>query len=225
MSDRRNLDVPGCVNLRDLGGYTTRRGEVLAGGRLFRGAQPPGESASAEGLVRATGLRRVVDLRMDEEVRDADAAVFPEGCEWIRLPLFYRAQLHWPHPIDRTPPATAARYFEMTEAGTRTIARVVELLGDVREKPTLIHCVAGRDRTGIVVACLLDLLDVPDATIAADYALSSVVDDAEGRQARPDNILLLLQRIRERFGSVRGMVLGAGASVSGVERLHSALVA
>ena len=225
MNDRRNLDVAGCVNLRDLGGYTTRRGEVLAPGRLFRGAEPPVAPDSTAGLVRAMSLRRVVDLRMEEEVEHAGTPAFPGGCEWIRLPLFYRAQLHWPHPMDRTPPATAERYFEMVEAGMHTIARVVELLGDVRSMPTLIHCVAGRDRTGIVVACVLDLVDVPDDTIAADYALSSVVDDAEGRKAHPDNILLLLDLIRGRFGSVREMVLSAGASAAGIGRLRAALIA
>ncbi len=225
MSDRRNLDVPGCVNLRDLGGYTTRRGEVLATGRLFRGAEPSAGPEAAAGLVRAMGLRRVVDLRMDEEVERAGAPAFPDGCEWIRLPLFDTIPSHWADPVDRTPPSTAARYFEMAQIGTPVIARVVELLGDVRSRPTLIHCVAGRDRTGIVVACLLDLLDVPDQTIAADYALSSVMDDAEGRTAHPDNILLLLQLIRERFGSIREMLLSAGASAVRIDRLHSVLVA
>lgn len=224
MTDRRNLDVAGCVNLRDLGGQPTRRGEVLATGRLFRGAQPASPGSAAD-LVRAMGLRRIVDLRMDEEAEDAGAPALPEGCEWIRLPLFDTIQPQWPNPVDRTPPTTAGRYFEMAQAGTSAIARVVDLLGDVSSRPTLIHCVAGRDRTGIVVACLLDLVDVPDAAIAADYALSSVVDDAEGRKAHPDNILILLHLIRARFGSVRGMLLSAGASAASLDRLHAALVA
>ena len=225
MSGRRNLDVPGCVNLRDLGGCATRGGEVLATGRLFRGAEPAVAAEATAGLVRAMGIRRVVDLRMDEEVEEAGAPAFPEGCEWVRLPLFYTVRPHWPNPVDRTPPSTAARYFEMAEEGEATIARIVDLLGDVRSRPTLIHCVAGRDRTGIVVACLLDLVDVPDPIIAADYALSSVVNDAEGRNAHPDNILLLLRLIRERFGSVREMLLSAGATVASIDRLHGALVA
>lgn len=225
MRDRRNLDVPGCVNLRDVGGCTTRRGEVLATGRLFRGAEPPAAPEPAAGLVRAMGIRRIVDLRMDDEVDQAGAPAFPAECEWIRLPLFYAVQPNWPNPVDRSPPTTAARYLEMAEAGARTIARVVKVLGDVRAKPTLIHCLAGRDRTGIVVACLLDLLDVPDETIAADYALSEVVNDAEGRNAHPDNILLLLRLIRGRFGSVREMLLGAGASAAGIERLRDELIA
>lgn len=225
MSDRRNLDAPGCVNLRDLDGCTTRRGEALATGRLFRGAEPPAAPESAACLVRVTGLRRVVDLRMEEEVEHGGTPVFPEGCEWIRLPLFATPQPHWANPVDRTPPGVAARYVEMVQAGAPAIARVVELLGDVRSKPTLIHCVAGRDRTGIVIACLLDLVDVPDPAIAADYALSSVVDEAEGANACPDNIQLLLHLIRERFGSVREMLRSAGASVASIDRLRAALVA
>lgn len=225
MSDRRTLDVAGCVNLRDLGGYATRRGEVLAGGRLFRSAEPPVAAEPAGSLVRGIGIRRVVDLRMDEEVEKSGAPAFPEVCEWIRLPLFDTVPAHWSHSIARTPPATAARYFEMAQIGTGTIARVVDLLGEAKSKPALIHCVAGRDRTGIVVACVLDLIDVPDATIGADYALSSVMDDAEGRTAHPDNIILLLELIRERFGSVREMLIGAGASAASIERLHDALVA
>ncbi len=225
MNDRRNLDVPGCVNLRDLGGHTTRRGNALARGRLFRGAEPPAAPGSAAGLVRTVGLRRVVDLRMDEEVEHAGAPVFPEGCEWVRLPLFYTLQPSWSDPVDRSPPATAARYFEIVQDGVPTIARVVELLGDVDAKPTLIHCVAGRDRTGIVAACLLDLVDVPDPAIAADYALSSVVDDAEGRTAHPDNILRFLQLVRGCFGSVREMLLSASTSDDSIHRLHAALVA
>jgi hypothetical protein len=225
MSDRRNLDAPGCVNLRDLGGCTTRRGEVLPVGRLFRGAEPPAAPEPAAGLVRMTGLRRVIDLRMEVEVEHGGTPLFPEGCEWIRLPLFDTPQPHWVNPVDRTPPGIAARYFEMAQTGAPAIVRVVELLGDVSSKPTLIHCVAGRDRTGIVVACLLDLVDVPDPAIAADYALSSVVDDAEGANACPDNIQLLLHLIRERFGSVREMLRSAGASVTSIDRLHAALVA
>lgn len=225
MTDPRNLEVPGCVNLRDLGGYATRRGAVLAPGRLFRSAELPVDAEPAAGLVRATGLRRVVDLRMDVEVEKSGAPALPEGCEWIRLPLFETVPAHWSASITRTPPATAARYFEMVEIGTSTIARVLELLGEAKSKPTLIHCAAGRDRTGIVVACVLDLLDVPDATIGADYALSSMMDDAEGRTAHPGNILLLLQLIRERFGSVREMLVGAGASAASIDGLHHALIA
>ncbi|HEU4886165.1 MAG TPA: tyrosine-protein phosphatase [Longimicrobium sp.] len=224
MIDRRNLDLPGCVNLRDLGGCTTRRGEVLAAGRLFRGAEPPVSPESAAGLVGAVRLRRIIDLRMDQEVERAGAPVIPDGCEWIRLPLFDTIPSHWSDPIDRTPPGVAGRYLDMVRMGVSALVRIVELLGDVDSKPTLIHCASGRDRTGIVIACVLDLVEVSDRLIAADYALSSVVDDAEGRNAHPDNILLLLGRIREHYGSVREMLRSAGARAASIDRLHAALI-
>lgn len=66
---------------------------------------------------------------------------------------------------------------------------------------------------------------MPDESIAADYALSEVVNDAEGRNANPENILLFLQLIRGRFGSVREMLLAAGASAAGIDRMRAELIA
>jgi len=212
------------VNLRDLGGIPTRAGATMAAGRLFRGAEPPVEAGLAARLITATGVRRVLDLRMEQEVEQSGPPLLPSVCEWVRLPLVETLEPHWPNPIDRTPPSTAQRYFEMLQAGREAMARIVDVLGDANTKPTLIHCVAGRDRTGIVIACLLDLLDVPDEVIGADYAISSEVDDEEGRNARPDNILLLLQLIRARFGSVREMLFASPAGKRSIERLEIALV-
>jgi protein-tyrosine phosphatase len=225
MRECLDFEALGCVNLREVGGYTTRNGDVLAAGRVFRSAELPIQADSLERLVAHTTLRRVVDLRIDEEVEAAGTLDLPQGCEWLRLPLFEIILPHWSAPTDRTPAGTAQRYFEMVQVGRPAIVRLMELLGDASVKPTLIHCVAGRDRTGIVVACLLDLIDVPDETIAADYGLSSVVDDAAGRNADPENILLLLELIRDHYGSVQNMLLGSGASPHIADRLRTALVA
>lgn len=113
---------------------------------------------------------------------------------------------------------------EMLQIGLPAVVRIVDMLSDVAARPTLVHCVAGRDRTGIVIACVLDLLDVPDEAIASDYALSSVMDDEEGRNASPDNILLLLQLVRGRFGSVREMLVLSGALPTSIDQLRVALV-
>jgi len=219
-----NLDVQGCLNLRDLGGLATREGKTLTVGRLFRSAAPLTESGTVARLMAATGLRRIVDLRMDPEVKAAGPGLLPSTCERVRLPLIGSIPPHWPDPPDRSPPATALRYFEMLEVGLPTLADVVGLLEDVDQSPTLIHCVSGRDRTGIVVASVLELVGVPDASIAADYALSSVVDDSEGRNANPENILLFLQRVRARFGSFRNMLLGFGVTDRTLRGLSTALV-
>lgn len=221
----RWIELPGCVNLRDVGGHATRGGATLACGRLFRGAAPTGvDPAVAMQLVRDVCIRCVLDLRTAEEIREEGVIPWPQPCEHLHVPLVAAIRPHWPNPADRTPPSTARRYFEMAQAGTPALGRIVALLATPPARPTLIHCVAGRDRTGIVVACLLDLLDVPEEIIAADYALSEVVDDAEGRNADPENILLLLKLIRENYGSTREMLVGHGVPERTIDGLGAALI-
>jgi hypothetical protein len=213
------------VNLRDVGGIATSDGKAVMTGRLFRSAAPPTDPEAFARLVASTGLCRIVDLRMDSEIEAAGRGFESPTCERVRLPLIRSIPAHWPEFPDRSPPGTAQRYFDMLEIGLPMLAEAVRLLNDADESPTLIHCVSGRDRTGIVVACVLDFLGVPDESIAADYALSSVVDDAEGRNASPENILLLLELVRARFGSSRDMLLGFGVPESALRRLGAVLLA
>jgi hypothetical protein len=72
----------------------------------------------------------------------------------------------------------------MLEDGRRSLAAVVTEAALPSSTPFVISCSAGRDRTGIVVACLLDLLDVTDDAIAGDYALSDEFDPGERASAR-----------------------------------------
>src|SRR5215216_4040676 len=98
MSELRWSDVPGCANLREIGGYPTRSGATLACGRLFRGAELCAiDSAIATYLVEIVGIRRVIDLRMEGEVHDGDITLLPAACERIHLPLFTTVLPHWPN--------------------------------------------------------------------------------------------------------------------------------
>jgi protein-tyrosine phosphatase len=222
MLEFRSLELPGCVNLRDFGGHPTRRGGRVELGRLFRGAELGAiDGDTSRRLFEFLGIRRLVDQRMNEEIRDAETAL-PPSCERVHLPLFTTILPQWREPFDCTPESTSRRYFEMMREGRQTLARIVDLLAAAPPAPTLIHCAAGRDRTGMVVVCVLDLLDVLDESIAADYALSSVVDDEEGRNANPENILCFLARIRAEYGSTREMLLESGLSGDTIDRLRTA---
>ena len=226
MSFFDEIDLPARANLRDAGGRRTRRGATLARGLLYRGAEQCACDAAVHArLVETLGIRRVIDLRMDSEIREAGAPPGNPGCERVHLPLFRAVLPTWGNPLERTPPATARRYYEMLLEGRRTLARIVGMLAEPQPKATLIHCVAGRDRTGIVVACLLDLLDVPETAIAEDYALSAVMDDAEGRNADPANILGLFDLVRAEHGSTREMLLEAGLPPASLDDLQRAFVA
>src|SRR5688500_3206302 len=130
MSDSANrwLEMPGCRNLRDVGGYRTNRGTTVVWGRLFRGAQLPLEGGAAEHLDEKIGIRRIIDLRMIEEIREHGTIPSRRGGDRLHLPLFTDIPAHWYQPVDRTPAASANRYFEMVQQGRSTMKSVVELL-------------------------------------------------------------------------------------------------
>lgn len=218
--------IPAHANLREVGRYPTRDGFTIASGRLYRGAELCAlDSDITRHLVDVLGIERVIDLRMDDEVEVGGPASLPGSCNRHHLPLFTAMQPRWGKPTDRTPATTARRYYDMVLEGRGAIGSILELLAEPPPKPTLIHCVAGRDRTGMVVACILDVLNVPDDIIAADYALSAIMDDAEGRNADPGNILGLLELIRADYGSTREMLLDSGVQPDTLADLRAAFLA
>jgi protein-tyrosine phosphatase len=111
----------------------------------------------------------------------------------------------------------------------------------------VVHCAAGKDRTGIVVALLLSLLGVDDATVAEDYALSTLAMGAlraravaraeEDQQiirseellaeifsAHPSNIAALFATLRAEYGSLEEYVVAAGVRPEALPALREGLL-
>lgn len=223
MHQTRHIELPGCFNLRDVGGYPTRSGATVAWRRLYRSAELSRiRPAVAARLVRELGIYRVIDLRTAEESAGLSCPL-PGPCQAVNVPLLTSFRAHWIRPVDQRPEATASRYLEMVEQGLPSIARILRLLVTAPSRPTLIHCAVGRDRTGIVVALLLDLLEVEEEVIAADYALSDgVVDDGERAQAQTIHCLLAL--LRKQHISTRDMLIRAGVSAWCIDELQRLLL-
>ena len=111
------------------------------------------------------------------------------------------------------------------EWGRRGALRVIVTeVARADNNPFLVSCTAGRDRTGIVVACLLELIDVTDEAIAIDYAASDPFDPDTGR-AHAGTMLELLSLVRGSYGSVRRMLQSCGLADGVVESLRSRLLA
>jgi protein tyrosine/serine phosphatase/ADP-ribose pyrophosphatase YjhB (NUDIX family) len=209
--DTRVLDFPPAFNFRDLGGLPTRHGQTVKVGRLYRSGDPSQlDPASARSLA-AVGFRSLLDLRTSLELTERGVGTLDLPYTHLHHPLFETIRPNWISPTDQGPEATAKRYLEMLSDGTETIVRIVIALCDHDAYPLAIHCAAGRDRTGIVVACVLDLLDVEDNAIASDYALSDrAVND--GARAHSQTMLHLLAGIREQYGSTRELLKAQGVS-------------
>jgi protein tyrosine/serine phosphatase len=218
----RSYEHPNLFNFRDLGGYPTADGRATRWRRLFRSDSlsrlDPADAASFIAL----GVRTVIDLRRPREVeRDGRVHAF-EGLAYHHL---HPAHAEWEEALDADEPSDARwlanRYLDLAEEGRAAIVAAVELIADAGNAPVVVHCVAGKDRTGVVSAVTLGALGVPDDVIAEDYALTQGATErsmAFLRALNPEvarmparwllspaeTMTLFLADLRARHGSVRG---------------------
>src|SRR5258706_7259774 len=111
----------------------------------------------------------------------------------------------------------------MLADGTATVVLLLRRLAKPEVYPVLIHCAAGRDRTGIVIALFLSLLGVDWDVVAADYALSASLLVGDGSVAEPETMRLLLDSLDRTHGSVRGFFLANGATESDLALFEKAV--
>ncbi|MEO8603308.1 MAG: tyrosine-protein phosphatase [bacterium] len=238
----RTIELEGCHNFRDLGGYPTRGGQRMRWRQVFRSdALHHLTPADVARLRDELHLGTVIDLRTPGE-RDADA-----GDLLGQPPLqFHHISLFDGESRRSTPPSWATLadlYFMMADFARGPIGLVISTLADT-DTPAVYHCAAGKDRTGVISAILLGLLDVPDEVIVADYAATKENLDAiierllatEGYKdmfkhlppdtmhAEPETMLGFLARLRERYGAFDAYAREAGVSDEAIGRLRARLI-
>ncbi|WP_432824874.1 tyrosine-protein phosphatase [Dactylosporangium sp. CA-092794] len=218
----RHYDHPNLFNFRDLGGYPAAGGRTTRWRRLFRSDSLSRIDPADAGSFTALGVRTVIDLRRPREIeRDGRIHAF-DGLRYHHLNPIHA---EWDDATDHDEPSDerwlANRYLDLAEHGHAAISAAVEVIADADNAPVVVHCVAGKDRTGVVSAVTLAALGVPDPVIAADYALTSAATErttAYLRALNPeiakmpqrwllspaDAMLLFLADLRSRHGSVRG---------------------
>jgi protein tyrosine/serine phosphatase len=246
LADRR-LAWDGCLNVRDLGGFRTDDGRVTEPGRIVRADSirlltDAGWEAAVE-----YGIRTVIDLRFREELADDPPGDLP--IDVVHLSLFgERDEERW-RELDRRAAAigdpagaTTMVYLETLEEHRARFGTAVVAVADAQPGGVLVHCVGGKDRTGLVSALLLRLAGVGVDDIAADYALSEhflaprhdrwlaeAKDDAERKRIRrisatPARAMArVLTELEHRYGSVHGFLLAAGAGGEALERARARL--
>jgi protein-tyrosine phosphatase len=173
LAEGRHIRVDGTYNLRDVGGYPTHAGGSVAWRTLFRSDSLHRlDSQGASGLA-GLGLRTIVDLRADIEVEQRPSAVTGLPARIVRAPVVRDPTL--------LPPLTdlGAEYRYMIDECGESIGAAVGELCAPGALPALVHCAAGQDRTGIIIALVLAVLGVPDELIGADYSLSLVYLDPD----------------------------------------------
>ena len=236
----RRIPLPGTFNVRDVGGYPAAGGTVRAG-RLLRGDALHRLDDAARALLAGLPVRTVVDLREDFEARLSPDALDGTGIAVLRMPVFRVTG----DSFGQGPEELQAVYDHMVDHCGPALAAAVAQVAAEEAQPVLVHCSAGKDRTGIVVALVLSLLGVADEVIAEDYHLTSAylgeefthaveqLQAATGLGQRlngralacpPELILGALRRVRDAHGSVEDYLTTHGVTGEQIAVLRSTLI-
>ena len=250
----RRIPLQGSANFRDIGGYSTTAGDRVRRGVVFRSGSLDELSEDDVPVLRSLGVRAVADLRREPERADVTPAWFEtSGIAVTRLPIGTRVA-HLKSIAEQMLAGEIADFGDDDMVGiyTTLLTHYPDEFGAVArliassEGATVVHCTAGKDRTGVAVALLLSVLGVDDATVAEDYALSQqhysmpLLAELEVRfadldadldrvraffEAQPAVMLGLLADLRTRFGGAAAYLAGpAGVSREDLARLRERLL-
>jgi protein-tyrosine phosphatase len=167
------LCVPGLFNARDLGDYPTRDGPLTRRRSLVRADDLAQLTDAGLRALADYGIETVVDLRWPEEAARNPSPV-PQGLPGVRfehISLLTHTEDEW--RLRSRDVAKELWKCTVLERVRLELRRVLVVIANASPGGLLFHCVAGKDRTGLIAALLLALADVEPRYIASDYAVSA----------------------------------------------------
>jgi protein-tyrosine phosphatase len=206
----RHLNLAGASNFRDLGGYPSGDGRSVRWRQLFRSNHLGHLTEEDATLVRGLGVRSAFDFRgVDERAGTACAIaeiavhslpIEPTVVAALRARLQARA-------LSSSDALEIMResYRGYVRTNTHSFRELFAHLLEEKTAPLVIHCTAGKDRTGFACALVLHALGVPDQVISEDYLLTNRFYRRDPNAA-PD----LPAEVRQAIGSVETSFLAAG---------------
>lgn len=231
----RRLPLQGSDNFRDLGGYATSDGRRVRWGRLYRSNELSGLTRHDREYLSRIGLKLVCDFRTDRERRQKpDPAIEPEPPLGLDLPVDTEG-------VDPSALREKIRTGGIAALGAEKLMRdayrsfvsdysarwaaMLRRLAQPGSLPALVHCTAGKDRTGFAAALVLLVLGVPEETVFEDYLMTNRYRADFQRfvlrwvplysffRTDPEDLLPLLEARREYLQ----------ASFDAIEELHGSL--
>jgi protein-tyrosine phosphatase len=171
MTDPRLIPLEGCLNFRDLGGYTGEGGRKVRRGRIYRADDLSKLSPADIVYLGELGISTAIDLRSIGELNRAPSPLRGRpGFTYHHVQLLDGVNSA-PDGIPRIQNLPEMYKSLLPEAGPQ-IRRVFQILHDREGRGVVFHCTAGKDRTGVIAALILNLCGVSDEDVITDYALT-----------------------------------------------------
>ncbi|SCL15648.1 tyrosine-protein phosphatase [Micromonospora inyonensis] len=200
------LDWSGCGNARDVGGCFTFDGRRIRTGALLRSDSHERLTADTVQALRLGGVSRVVDLRWTWEC-EARPSPFVGDPVYRHVPMLDDVLPYTP------PPDT---YAPMLDHNHQRIGTAFRAVAEAPSGGVLVHCTAGRNRTGVLVALLLAVAGVAAGDVAADYGRTD--------GCSPQTMLRTLTHLDDRYGGVRAYLRRTGVRAATLTAVRDRLL-
>jgi len=246
---RRYMQWGNCYNVREMGGYRTQLGGHTRWRTFIRADNLGRLTPEGQDALVAYGVETIIDLRDRREVEISPTIKIapsngPTSLTIINLPLMEMDSESGKGNFDHLT-SIEELYLWMLGAFQSNIARVMKEIADSKDGTVLFYCHSGKDRTGLIAAMLLDVVQVPRSVIAEDYALSASLLEPAGETifadfaltperreklkifmgSPPGAILAVLHYINSTYGSVVDYLLSGGVTTDDLYRIKSRFLA
>lgn len=177
--DEADVSLKSILNFRDAGGLPTLDGKTVRKGMIFRSATPDNLRKREIQKLHDLNIRTIIDLRGPEEDGERDKKF--DGIEMVSLPLDFEGEtrrrmmplFYQKNSLEKIAEISAELYNEILDASVPVFSQVVDILLTPGKCPVLIHCKAGKDRTGIIIALIHLALDVRREAIIGNFMQSN----------------------------------------------------
>lgn len=246
------MNIKSVLNFRDIGGIPTKGSGIIKQGIIFRSANTDNISREDISRLRELNIRTIVDLRAPQEIKKRRRTI--EHTDTLSLPLDFQKTTR-----ERLKPYLYKKgsekilsdisnqlYQDILDASAPAFRQVVELLVSGEGSPILIHCFAGKDRTGILVALILLALGADRQDIVDDFMKSNDALLPYFRKrlmirkiitfgyfpsdrmlfvitVKQRNIDSIIDRVNNHYGGIEGYLASTGLDISKLKDLREKL--
>ena len=172
---KRHHPFLGCFNFRDIGGYPALGGKLIGKGKYFRAGRQ--DRMTREDLINvdSLGIKTQIDLRKPSEVHDQGRGPLETlGADYQHIAVIPEGGSDRLSQLVGDTRISGKRYLGYLEFGAASWLKMFDIFSRMEAQPILIHCTAGKDRTGVATAFLLSVLGVDRTLIEADYLLTNL---------------------------------------------------